>query len=36
MKDYLQDLIAHTHGLGNVDLIKVAGTDKETQINAIA
>ena len=36
MKDYLQDLIAHTHGLGNVDLIKVNGTDKETQISAIA
>ena len=36
MKDYLQDLIAHTHGLGNVDLIKATGTDKETQINAIA
>lgn len=36
MKDYLQDLIAHTHGLGNVDLIKVTGTDKDTQINAIA
>lgn len=36
MKDYLQDLIAHTHGLGNVDLIKVTGTDQETQINAIA
>lgn len=36
MKDYLQDLIIHTHGLGNVDLIKVTGTDKETQINAIA
>ena len=36
MKDYLQDLIAHTHGLGNVDLIKGTGTDKETQINAIA
>lgn len=36
MKDNLQDLIIHTHGLGNVDLIKVNGTDKETQINAIA
>lgn len=36
MKDYLQDLIQHTHGLGNVDLIKVTGTDQETQINAIA
>jgi hypothetical protein len=36
MKDYLQDLIQHTQGLGNVDLIKVSGTDQETQINAIA
>jgi hypothetical protein len=36
MKDYLQDLIQHTQGLGNVDLIKVTGTDQETQINAIA
>ena len=34
--DYLQDLIQHTQGLGNVDLIKVSGTDQETQINAIA
>jgi hypothetical protein len=36
MKDNLQDLIQHTHGLGNVDLIKVSGTDTETQINAVA
>lgn len=36
MKDYLQDLITHTHGLGEVDLVKVTGTDQETQINAIA
>ena len=36
MKDYLQDLIQHTQSLGNVDLIKVTGTDQETQINAIA
>jgi len=36
MKDNLQDLIQHTHGLGNVDLIKVTGTDKETQVNAVA
>lgn len=33
MKDYLKDLIDHTHGLG-VDLIKVTGTDTETCINA--
>ncbi len=36
MKDYLQDLIQHTHGLGCVELIKVVGTDKETQIAAVA
>jgi hypothetical protein len=36
MKDYLQDLITHIHSLGNVDLIKVTGTDKETQINALS
>lgn len=36
MKDYLQDIITHVHGLGNVDLIKVVGTDKETQVNAVA
>ncbi len=36
MKDNLKDLIEHTYGLGNIDLIKVTGTDKETQINAIA
>jgi len=36
MKDYLQDLIQHTHGLGNVDLIKITGTDADTQINAVA
>jgi hypothetical protein len=36
MKDNLLDLIQHTHGLGCVDLIKVVGTNKETQISAIA
>lgn len=36
MKDYLQDLIQHTHGLGCVDLIKIVGSDKETQIAAVA
>ena len=36
MKDNLQDLIQHTHGLGNVDLIKITGTDQETQVNAVA
>jgi hypothetical protein len=36
MKDNLQDLIQHTHGLGCIELIKVSGTDTETTINAIA
>ncbi len=36
MKDFLKDLIDHTHGLGVIELIKITGTDKETQINAVA
>lgn len=36
MKDNLQDLIQHTFGLGVIELVKVVGTDKETQIAAIA
>lgn len=36
MKDQLNDLIAHTNNLGFIELIKITGTDKETNINAIA
>ena len=36
MKDNLQDLIQHTHGLGCIELIKVSGTDTETTVNAVA
>jgi hypothetical protein len=36
MKDFLQDLIQHTQSLGIIDLIRVNGTDKETDITAIA
>lgn len=36
MKDYLQDLVTHTYDLGNIDLIKITGTEKETLINALA
>ncbi len=36
MKDNLLDLIEHTYGLGVIELIKVVGTDKETQISAVA
>ncbi len=35
MKDYLQDLVQHTQGLG-IELIKITGTDSETNINSIA
>lgn len=36
MKDHLLDLIQHTHGLGVIELIKIVGTDKETQVSAVA
>lgn len=36
MKDILQDVIAHTFGLGCIELIKVTGTLADTQINAVA
>ena len=36
MKSTLRDLVQHTHGLGNIDLVKVTGTAEETLINAIA
>jgi len=36
MKDNLQDIIQYTHGLGVIDLIKVSGTKKATDILAIA
>jgi len=36
MKDNLLDLIQHTHGLGVISLIKVVGTDTETNISAVA
>ena len=26
MKDYLQDIVKHTHALGFIDLVKVTGT----------
>ena len=36
MQDYLKDIVQHTHGLGNIDLIKVTGTDAETLINSVS
>lgn len=36
MKDFLLDLIHHTHNLGVIDLVKVVGSDSETNISALA
>lgn len=36
MKDYLLDLVEHTHDLGCIDLIKIVGDDTNTSIVGIA
>lgn len=36
MKDYLQDIVQHTHQLGIIDLVKITGTSNDTVINALA
>lgn len=36
MKSILQNIIAYTHNLGFIDLVKITGTQDETVINAIA
>lgn len=36
MKDFLQDLVAHTHSLGFLPLVKVSATSKETAIESMA
>ena len=36
MKDILQDLVAHTHSLGFIPLVKISSTSKETEIEAMA
>ena len=36
MKDHLLDLVEHTHDLGVIDLVKITGTDKQTDISGIA
>jgi hypothetical protein len=36
MKDFLQDLVAHTHSLGFLPLVKVSATDTETAIESMA
>ncbi len=36
MKDYLLDLVSHTHDLGCIDLVKITGNDEFTEINGLA
>lgn len=36
MKDHLLDIVQHTHGLGNINLVKVVGTEDETTLEAVA
>jgi hypothetical protein len=36
MQDYLKDIVQHTNGLGNIDLIKITGTEDETLINSVS
>jgi len=36
MKDFLQDLVAHTHSLGFLPLVKITATEKETAIESMA
>jgi hypothetical protein len=36
MKDYLQDIVQHTHSLGIIDLVKITGTDSITSIDAVS
>ena len=36
MRDYLLDLVEHTYDLGCVDLIKIVGDDKTTEIHGLA
>ena len=36
MKDFLQDLVAHTHSLGFLPLVKVSSTETETAIESMA
>jgi hypothetical protein len=36
MKDYLLDLVEHTHDLGAIDLVKITGSDQSTVIDGLA
>jgi len=36
MQDLLKDIIAHTHNLGFLNIVKITGTSKKTQIDSMA
>jgi len=36
MKDYLLDIVKHTHALGFIESAKVTGTDTETKVEAVS
>jgi len=36
MKDYLLDIVQHTHKLGFINLVKISGTDSETKLDGLA
>ena len=36
MKDYLHDIVQHTHSLGSIDLVKITGDATGTSIDSIA
>ena len=36
MRDYLLDIVEHTHALGCIDLIKITGDAASTQLEAIS
>lgn len=36
MKDFLQDIVQHTHSLGCIELVKITGDSAGTAVNAIA
>ena len=36
MQDYLKDIVLHTNGLGNIDLIKITCTEDATLINSVS
>ena len=36
MKDYISDILSHTHDLGCIELVKVVGDDKTTTVHGMA